>query len=94
MTHREAKMPSSLDEDLPALQFNTRVSLRIRRNLDDYLEYMKRPLRQRPPETEDWPTNLTSLTNEALEIWLAEHQRRLRKGPRPDTLTPKEKQTP
>ncbi len=79
-----------MNENVPALQFNTRISIRIRRDLNLYLEYMDVPLRQRPPETEDWPKHYTAIVNEALEIWLADHPRRFRKGPRPD-LVPKDK---
>lgn len=90
MTHR--KTPP-IDENIPALQFNTRISLRLRQSLNDYLIYIQtNDPGDLPPETEDWPRNLTALINEALEIWLAEHPRRFRKGPRPDQLVPKEKE--
>ena len=90
MTKRNTKLPSSIDEDLPTLQLNTRISLRVRRNLDEYLDYIQTNVpRDLPPETSDWPRTLTSLVNEALEIWLAEHPRRFRKGPNPDKLVPK-----
>ncbi len=81
-----------MDEDLPALQLNTRVSIRVRKSLDAYLDYIQTNVpRNLPPEATDWPRTLTGVVNEALEIWLAEHPRRYRKGPRPDELTPKEK---
>jgi hypothetical protein len=76
------QLPSSIKDDQPALQFNVRISLRIRRNLDEYLEYMSLPLEKRPPDTEDWPDNLTQIANDALANWLAEHPRHPRKGPR------------
>ena len=81
MTRHKSTLPQSVAEDQPALQFNVRISIRLRRILDEYLEYMDQPLSKRPPETEDWPDNLTEIANDALTNWLAEHPRHPRKGP-------------
>lgn len=69
----------------PAIQFNTRISLRQRENLDKFLEYMQKPLRDRPEETEDWPDTITAVVDEALSTFFAEHPMRPRKGPKNPT---------
>ena len=64
------------------IQFNTRITLRQRENLDKFLEYMQRPLRDRPEETADWPDSIVAIVDDALSTFFAEHPMRPRKGPR------------
>lgn len=68
------------------IQFNTRISYRMRAAMDDYLDYMKKPLKQRPQNTEEWPNNIVAVIDEALTMFFAEYPRRPRKGPSPETI--------
>ncbi len=88
-------MPARTTKDQdnkPLLQFNARISYNLRQKLDAYLDYMNEPLRQRPPETETWPTTITAVIDEAISEYLAERPLRYRKGPRPDQLKKKGKE--
>lgn len=79
-----------LQENDIKVQFNTRVSFRMRNSIDDYLEYMQRPLQRRPQSTESWPSNIVDIMDEALTTFFADHPRRPRKGPK---TQPKRKAT-
>ncbi len=81
--------PQRIRNDDVKVQFNTRVSLRMRNSIDDYLDYMNRPMTKRPDETEDWPDNITDLIDEALTTFFADHPKLTRKGPK---IQPKKKQ--
>lgn len=72
------------------LQFNTRLSYRMRAAMDNYMEYMTRPLKHRPPETETWPTTIVAVVDDALTTFFAEHPTRVRKGPDPNKLVRKQ----
>ena len=74
--------PKPLNLEDPSVQLNTRISIRLREQLDRYLQYMEKPLEERPPATEDWPDTVTAVVNEALGNYLAEHLLHPRKGPR------------
>jgi hypothetical protein len=64
------------------IQFNTRITYRQRENLDKFLDYMQRPLRERPEETENWPDSIVAVVDDALSTFFAEHPMRPRKGPK------------
>lgn len=74
------------------VQMNLRIPVRLRERLDEFLQYMELDLRQRAPRTEDWPSTLTDLTVQALNDFLATHEKEVRTGPKPkapEPITPK-----
>lgn len=67
--------------DRATVQVNVRVPLRLRQRIDEYLQYMDLPIEKRAPETDDWPTSLGGLVQEAIDNFLVTHPRQLRRGP-------------
>jgi len=96
--------PQRIRNEDVKVQFNTRVTLRMRNSIDDYLDYMDRPMTRRPDETEDWPASIGEIVDEALTTFFADHPKMTRKGPKippkpktqkkPATKTPAKKTTP
>ena len=76
--------------DLLKIQFNTRISYRMRSAMDTYIAFIGRPLVERPPGTEDWPDSIVTIVDDALTTFFADHPTQLRKGPRKTALTKKE----
>ena len=74
--------PQRVRNDDVMVQFNTRITLRMRNSFDDYLDYMDKPLDKRPEETENWPTNIVKVVDDALTTFFAEHPKRPRLGPK------------
>jgi len=64
------------------IQFNTRISYRMRSAMDTYLDFMGRPLEERPTNTEEWPNSIVTVIDDALTTFFADHPTQLRKGPR------------
>lgn len=64
------------------VQFNTRVSIRMRSTMDDYMDYMQKPLDSRLPESENWPNSIVDIMDDALTTFFADHPQRPRKGPK------------
>ena len=77
--------------DLLKIQFNTRISYRMRSAMDTYLDFMGRPLEERPPGTEEWPDSIVGVIDDALTTFFADHSTQLRKGPRKESLQRKTK---
>lgn len=63
------------------VQLNVRIPLRLRAELDKYLDYMKSPEHRRPPETTYWPSSSTAVVAEALQQFLDNHAQKKRTGP-------------
>lgn len=66
--------------DLP-IQMNVRITVRSRSRLEAYIKYMDRPSTDRPSNTEDWPTTIQGVIQDALDKFLATHPLREKSGP-------------
>ena len=76
-------------------QLNTRISYRMRKVMDRYIIYMQKPIAQRPQHTDDWPSNIVDIMDDALTTFFADHPRSPRKGPKiaPEPKTNAKKKT-
>lgn len=70
---------SYLDE---LVQVNVRIPLRLRIRIDKVAEYAKRPQKERPESTYNWPSTVQGVVQEALEEYLASHIIREKSGPK------------
>jgi len=75
------------------VQMATRISYRTRVSLDEFISYMDLPLIKRPLETEDWPSNIVDVIEDALTTFFAEHPRHPRKGVKDPRKKPAAKAT-
>lgn len=71
---------SYLDE---LVQINVRIPLRLRIRIDKVAEYAKRPRKERPESTYNWPSTVQGVVQEALEEYLARHIVKEKSGPKP-----------
>lgn len=70
---------SYLDE---LVQINVRIPLRLRIRIDKVAEYAKRPRKERPESTYNWPSTVQGVVQEALEEYLSSHIIREKSGPK------------
>lgn len=81
MTTKEQK-EKILDEILgqSQVQLNVRIPVRLRVRMEEFLQYQERPLADRIPESEDWPTSMQALVKAAVEDYLARRPLKTRTG--------------
>lgn len=70
---------SYLDE---LVQVNVRIPLRLRIRIDKVADYAKRPRKERPESTYNWPSTVQGVVQEALEEYLSSHIIREKSGPK------------
>lgn len=71
---------SYLDE---LVQVNVRIPLRLRIRIDKVVEFSRRPRKERPESTYNWPSTVQGVVQEALEEYLSSHIVKEKSGPKP-----------
>lgn len=79
---------SGKDARRATVQLNTRISLRLRQQMDEYLQYMDRPYPGRLKRSKNWPISNTGIVQVALKEFLENHPQIDRPGPSPDPPPP------
>lgn len=90
---RPADVPAEIDRTYldQLVQLNVRIPLQLRIRMDQFIDYNQQPDSERSQEAVDnnWPSTLQELTTQALQLFLATHPIKQRRGPKPGRKPPK-----